>query len=1345
VVAANPAGTTPALTETQEADVPAGEISCNPGTGTSFPAGSAELDCTVQMVDEVSSYWMVITASSGGTSINLLLTVGSTAVPTGPQFVSPTPSYGSSFSPPNDSFSVKVYDPYGSTVTLTASAPNGLPTGEVICTPLEGAYPPGGYGSDLPTVVGNPDEVQCTVTPQDHSSDEVLFTATSSYGPETLSNSEYYFAGDGSYLPSLDGFYFPNGSPYLSPNPSFSDMEADYPASTGEMLDCTLVLVCEETPEAALFYNAVFLPSLFDNGWCTGFAEASAFLYQDGPSGQPYDTYESLPFTSSQLPFSFEGDGSATVHDMISRYESRLLAQLGGYTAVGDYLAGGAQGNVGVFNDVQAMLQKQGAVVLGIFPSTGVTNPIDYWNLLQRAHTVTAYATTASNGDDQISIYDPDVSEANSSEDDNAAITIDPSGGLTFNDNYPGSTPKFGSGGVWGEPNDWQLVILPDSSWEGSSTVTLPVATNILGSPLSVGETLDNQHWILDLPEVNLTFSTNAAPSTIPSYPLVTPEASGGGPDEMVALTSNSQPLSEQLTTVAPQSSAGVFAGSNFATVTETDSDPVGSTHTMSIDPTATSVTLSNASSAQQFQVELGSDTTSTYGRELVASGVEVDPSDIVSVSTDAATDSVSLTGSAVPQEVQLTLTQVGENGSSVTVTALVPGNGQQAVITVGDWSDLATSAIDETIDGSTTNLNPIPIVVNVTGTQVYGGAPTFTADYSADPAGTAATVSGSLTCSTSATPASTVAGGPYTISSCSGLSSTLGPITYRYGALTVTPAPLTITATPSSPTMTYGGPVPVVTPAYSGLVNGDAAPATPPTCTTTATATSPVAGSPYATSCSGASDPDYTITYDNTATIAVVSRPIVVKVTGTQVYGSTPVYTPSYTGVSWVGTDTPAVVMGKLTCSTSATVSSPVVGNPYSISRCSGLSAANYTIGYSYGKLTVTPAATMVSLTSSADPAVTGQAVTYTATVTSTGGSINPNGEGSMIFRSGSTTLCRGTEIHRLIHHAHRWQWETQRGVISLSGDRATCTVTYPAAGSYPVTASYSGGSDFVASSSSTLTETVKPDSTTTKLTVSSATPLFGQQLTLTATVSANAPGSGVPTGTVDFMDGTVPLGTAMLNHAGKATLTTRGLLPGTHAALTAVYSGDHNYLTSTSSGSRVVVAYTSCISGPHTSPLTVTAGEAICITGTQTGAVTVQPGGALAIVGGRVTGAVKVSGATAFLACGATISGALSVEGVTGPVIIGDVLYDGTACAGNALAGPVSLSDNTGPVALGGSTITGAVSVTGNIGGPIVIEGNRISGPLSCRGNTPPPADDGHSNTVTGARSGQCGASGF
>ena len=156
---------------------------------------------------------------------------------------------------------------------------------------------------------------------------------------------------------------------------------------------------------------------------------------------------------------------------------------------------------------------------------------------------------------------------------------------------------------------------------------------------------------------------------------------------------------------------------------------------------------------------------------------------------------------------------------------------------------------------------------------MTYGGAiPSITPSYLGFVNGdSASSLTTAPVCFTTATASSPVGTYP---SFCSGAASPNYTITYDNSAtITVTPVPLLVTATPSSPLMPYGGPVPAVTPSYTGLVNGDTAPATPPICTTAATPTSPVSGSPYATSCSGASDPDYTITYDNAATIASLRR----------------------------------------------------------------------------------------------------------------------------------------------------------------------------------------------------------------------------------------------------------------------------------------------------------------------------------------------------------------------------------------------------------------------------------------------------------------------------------------
>src|SRR5204863_2689979 len=68
---------------------------------------------------------------------------------------------------------------------------------------------------------------------------------------------------------------------------------------------------------------------------------------------------------------------------------------------------------------------------------------------------------------------------------------------------------------------------------------------------------------------------------------------------------------------------------------------------------------------------------------------------------------------------------------------------------------------------------------------------------------------------------------------SCSGGVATNYSISYLHGTVTVTTATLTVTA--SSPSVTYGDPVPTITPGYSGFKNGQNATAltTAPTCTT--------------------------------------------------------------------------------------------------------------------------------------------------------------------------------------------------------------------------------------------------------------------------------------------------------------------------------------------------------------------------------------------------------------------------------------------------------------------------------------------------------------------------------
>ncbi len=94
----------------------------------------------------------------------------------------------------------------------------------------------------------------------------------------------------------------------------------------------------------------------------------------------------------------------------------------------------------------------------------------------------------------------------------------------------------------------------------------------------------------------------------------------------------------------------------------------------------------------------------------------------------------------------------------------------------------------------------------------------------------------------------------------------------------------------------------------------------------------------------------------------------------------------------------------------------------------------------------------------------------------------------------------------------------------------------------------------------------------TTTTLAVSPNPATAGQAVTFSAQVSP-ASGTGTPTGTVNFMNGTTQLGSGTLNASGQATYSTSTLAAGTYS-LTAAYGGDSNYSGSTSSAVSLSVA---------------------------------------------------------------------------------------------------------------------------------------------------------------------------
>jgi streptogramin lyase len=208
----------------------------------------------------------------------------------------------------------------------------------------------------------------------------------------------------------------------------------------------------------------------------------------------------------------------------------------------------------------------------------------------------------------------------------------------------------------------------------------------------------------------------------------------------------------------------------------------------------------------------------------------------------------------------------------------------------------------------------------------------------------------------------------------------------------------------------------------------------------------------------------------------------------------------------------------------------------------------ANFTSSTSSGVVqTVNKADTSTTLTSSANPVVLGQPVTFTAVVKAFGHQLG----GTVTFMDGATTL--GTAN------------------VSFFFRDARFTTSSLGIGSHAITATYPASEELNSSASAAITQTVTQASTTTTLASSPNPATTGQAVTFTATVSAAVTGVGTPTGTVTFLDGASTLGTSSLN-SGSAFLSTSFLVIGNHA-ITASYAGGANFTGSASPAIRQTI----------------------------------------------------------------------------------------------------------------------------------------------------------------------------
>ncbi|MET3960627.1 hypothetical protein ABIE44_000561 [Marmoricola sp. OAE513] len=249
-----------------------------------------------------------------------------------------------------------------------------------------------------------------------------------------------------------------------------------------------------------------------------------------------------------------------------------------------------------------------------------------------------------------------------------------------------------------------------------------------------------------------------------------------------------------------------------------------------------------------------------------------------------------------------------------------------------------------------------------------------------------------------------------------------------------------------------------------------------------------------------------------------------------------------------------------------------------------------------------VNKAATKTVVTSSAQPAVFGQPITFTANVSVLApGAGAPSG--TIVFKDGATTI--GSEP-----------------VSASTGEQASITVSNLSVGSHAITATYSGDDSFNGSVGNTA-QTVTRAQTTTSITSSQNPAANGEGVQFTATVSPVAPGAGVPTGTVRFfvnganLGGSYPLVDGVVTSPNFASLT-----PGTYT-ITTNYQGDANFVGSSGvlaqgTGQNITKGNTSLtvVSGPSPSAygdtvtVTTTVKSVAPATGKPTGVVQIWEG---------------------------------------------------------------------------------------------------------------------------------------
>ncbi len=431
--------------------------------------------------------------------------------------------------------------------------------------------------------------------------------------------------------------------------------------------------------------------------------------------------------------------------------------------------------------------------------------------------------------------------------------------------------------------------------------------------------------------------------------------------------------------------------------------------------------------------------------------------------------------------------------------------------------------------------------------TSVYGQPVTFTAQVTgsqATPTGTVAFYDGTPAAggtviasqpldgqgmASITTSAIGVAGSPHQIYAVyiPEASSTYAGSTSRPATLTITPVTISVTDVAAENKIydsTAIGTLDLGSAVLSGVINGDQVTLNP--LGYTANFNNPNAGSGKPVTVTGLSllgsgATNYVLAQPTGLTATIAPAPLTLQANNLAMNSGQPVPTLTFSASGLVGSDTTTTAFTTPpTLTTTATSTSPAGVYPINIS---GGVAPNYTITqYIPGTLTVSVSdATTTTLTSSVNPAVGGQPVTFIATVSPASPAAGTP-TGLVIFTANGTPIGEATV-------------DPSTGLASIT------TSTLPL-GASTIIAAYSGDSVFQPSQSAPGTQFVTTAGTQPIVTAVAVRNRLGRLIAvdLVAQVVVSAPGGGVPIGTVTFFLGTsnyksvlLKNGTAVLKRA--------------------------------------------------------------------------------------------------------------------------------------------------------------------------------------------------------------------